>query len=113
LQKQENLDTRLCLAIKTKIEQLPIPEELHLKKEFTKKDIMISKMVSIKNELASMPPNEFKQLTDLTHNEQSCDQITKQIIEAVKKAKSEIVKERESSDFEKKMSQLKSEFDDY
>jgi hypothetical protein len=52
--KKENLDPRLCIAIKTKIDQLPIPEELRFKKfkkDFTKKEIMIAKMVSIKSEL--------------------------------------------------------------
>jgi hypothetical protein len=78
--KKENLNPRLCLAIKTKIEQLAIPEELCLKKEFTKKEIIIAKMVCIKNELALMPSDEFKQLTDLPHNEQSCDQIIENII---------------------------------
>jgi hypothetical protein len=59
---------------------LPIPEELRIKKfkkDFTKKEIVIAKMVSIKSELESIHPGEFKQLTDLPHNEESFDQIIK------------------------------------
>jgi hypothetical protein len=52
-------------------------------------------------------------LTNLLHNEESFDQIMENIIEAIKKAKMEKEKERESSDFEKKMSKLKSKFEDY
>jgi hypothetical protein len=47
--KKESLNPRLCTAIKTKIDQLPIPEEICFKRESTKKDIMIAKMVSIRN----------------------------------------------------------------
>jgi hypothetical protein len=40
-------------------------------------------------------------LTDLPHNEQSFDLIIENIIEAVKKAKIEIEKKKESCNFEK------------
>jgi hypothetical protein len=115
--KKDNPNPRLYIAIKTKIDQLPLPEELlvkkRVKKEFEKKDIMIAKLVIIKNELASIPSDEFKQLTDLPQNEKSFDLIIENIIEALKKAKIEIEKKREKCDFEKNMNKLKSKFKDY
>jgi hypothetical protein len=51
---------------------------------------MNAKIACIKNKLASMPPDEFQQLTDQPFIEQSFDHIIDNIIQAVNEAKLEI-----------------------